>query len=131
MAAYLTFIGAMNLLGVFLLLGAMSERFADRLLRRWTAILPADTPYTHSPYGRIWLWWAAIGTGFFAALNLVAAAWPPEYARMIVYGDIYAYFAFEALAIAASLSGRYGRGMAVSHVLWLGQGGWGVAVALG
>lgn len=42
-----------------------------------------------------------------------------------------AYFAFEALAIAGSRSGRYGRGMPVAHALWIGQGGWGVAVALG
>lgn len=130
MSTYLTFIGAMNLLGALLLLGALSESFADGLLRRWTYILPPDVPFTHSPYGRLWLWWAIIGTGFFGALNVIAAGWPAEFARVIVYGDIYAYFAFEALAIAGTFSPRYGKGVLVAHFLWIGQGGWGVFVAL-
>jgi hypothetical protein len=131
MSIYMSFVGAMNVMGALLLLGALSETFADGLLRRWTYIIPPDEPYVHSRYGRLWLWWAAIGTGFFGVLNLVAAHWPEAYARVVLYGDIYAYLSFEALAIAGSLSGRYGRGMAVAHCLWLGQGGWGVAVALG
>ena len=130
MSVYLSFIGVMNLLGTLLLLGALRESFADGLLRRWTYVIPRDTPYTHSAYGRVWLWWAAIGTGFFGVLNLVAAHWPEPFARVVLYGDIYAYASFEALAIAGTLSGRYGPGMSVAHVLWLGQGGWGVALAL-
>jgi hypothetical protein len=125
------FMAAVNLLGVGLLLGALSERFADALLRRWTWILPPDTPYCHSEYGRIWLWWAIIGAGFFAALNLIAAGWPPAYARTIVWLDVACYLAFEALAIAAMFSPRrWGAGMKVAHVLWLGQAGWGVGAAL-
>lgn len=127
----MSFIGAMNVMGAFLLLGALSETFADGLLRRWTQIIPLDQPYVHSPYGRVWLWWAAIGTGFFGVLNLVAAHWPDPYARVVLYGDIYAYLSFEALAIGGSISRRYGPGLVVSHFLWLGQGGWGVIVALG
>ena len=120
----------MNVLGTLLLLGALSERFADALLRRWTIIIPRDQPYRHSTFGRVWLWWAIIGTGFFGAINLLAVDWPREYARYIVYGDIYCYGMFELLAIAGTLSRRYGPGLDFAHLLWLGQGGWGVYVAL-
>ena len=129
MTAYLYFIGTANALGTLLLLGALSEGFADGLLRRWTQILPADAPYEHSAYGRLWLWWAIIGTGFFAAINMVAASWPPSCARVVVFGNIYCYLSFEALAIAGSLSPRFGPGVHVAHVLWLGQAGWGAYVA--
>ena len=130
MTSYLIFIGTMNVLGAGLLLGALSEPFADGLLRRWTAIIPPETPFRYGPYGRIWLWWATIGTGFFGVINLVAAGWPVEFARAIVYGNIYAYGSFELLAVAASWSGRYGKGINVSHALWIGQAGWGVATVL-
>ncbi len=129
MATYLYFIGAMNVLGVFVLLGALSDDFSDGLLRRWTQIVPKDRPFAHSADSRIWLWWAIIGTGFFGPINLVAAGWPEAYARFVVYGDVYAYGAFELLAIAASISRRYGPGIPICHVLWLVQGGWGAYVA--
>ena len=131
MSAYLYFIGTMNALGALLLLGALNERFADGLVRRWTYMIPAEARYEHSAYGRIWLWWAIIGTAFFGALNLIAASWPWEFARVVVYGDIFCYAAFELLAIAGSFSPRYGPGLkVVAHFLWIGQGGWGVFVAL-
>ncbi len=123
---YLAWIGCANALGVGLLVGALHEGFADGLLRRWTRMIPPDEPYRHSPYGRVWLWWAIIGTGFFAALNFVALGWPPAYARVIAWGNVYCYGSFELLAIAASLSPRWGAGVRVAHVLWIGQTGWGV-----
>lgn len=130
MSSYLCFIGAMNVMGSILLLGALSDWFADGLLRRWTQIIPPDVPYAHGPYARIWLWWAAIGTGFFGVLNVVASDWPPAFGRVVLYGDVYAYASFEALAIAGTLSRRFGPGLWVAHPLWLGQGGWGLALAL-
>ena len=133
MRTYLLYIGGVNALGVALLLGAMSDAFADKLLRRWTAILPPDKPFVHSAYSRIWLWWAVIGTGFYVLINFVAYSWPIEYVRWIVIGNCYAYFSFEALAIAATLRARhrYGKGLTVvSHFLWIAQGGWGVVTLL-
>ena len=130
MTTYLWWIGSVNGLGFFLLLGAMSDHFADGLLRRWTKILPDDQPYRHSDYSRVWLWWAVIGTGFYAGINIIATDWPAEYARVIVWGNVYAYGFFELLAIAATRSPRYGRGIWVTHVLWIAQGGWGVVAAL-
>lgn len=127
MPAYLLFIGAMNVFGALLMVAALKSSVSDLLLRRLTYILPADKPFVHSPYSHIWLWWAIIATAVLAGLNLVAADWPPEYARVIVIGDVAAYSAFEALAIAGTLSPRYGRGVLVAHVLWVGQAGWGLA----
>jgi hypothetical protein len=127
---YLCFIGIANLVGVGLLLGALSERFADRLLRRWTQIIAESEPYRHSSHSRLWLWWAAVGTGFYGAINCIAATWPVQYARIIAWGNVYAYGAFELLAIAATRSPRYGKGIRVAHVLWIGQAGWGVWVAM-
>ena len=71
-------------------------------------------------------------TGFFGFINLIALRWPPEYQRWIVGGNVYAYGAFELLAIAVTLSRskRYGRGTLISHFLWIAQGGWGVATLL-
>ncbi len=117
----------MNLLGMGLLAACLNEGVADRILRQWCVILPRDTPYRHSEYGHLWLWWAIIGAGFFGAINIAAATWPPEIASVVVWGDVYAYGAFELLAIAGSLSPRYGPGVHVCHVLWLGQAGWGAA----
>ena len=118
-------------LGFFLLLGAMSDNFADGLLRRWSKIIPDDKPYRHSEYSRVWLWWAVIGAGFYAGLNFVALDWPWEYARWIVLGNVYAYGFFELLAIGATLNRkRWGVGIYVTHFLWIGQAGWGVLVAL-
>lgn len=130
MDIYLTFIGVANLLGAALLLACLREDVADLFLRRLTYIVPHDTPYVHSAYGRVWLWWAIIGTTVFGAWNVVASGWPVEVARVIVWGDVFAYGAFEALAIAGSLSARFGPGVHVCHALWLGQGGWGLWVAL-
>lgn len=131
MDAYFYWIGGANLVGMALLLGALSDDFADGLLRRWTQIIPVDKPFAHGEYSRIWLWWAIIGAGFYGAINLVASTWPREYAIWIVYGNIYAYAFFEVLAIAGTVfSNRYGPGLRFAHLLWIGQGGWGVYVAL-
>jgi len=130
LSVYLAWIGCANALGVGLLLGALHEGFADGLLRRWTHLIPDETPYQHSAYGRVWLWWAIIGTVFLAAINGIALGWPPAYARVIAWGNVYCYGAFEALAIAASTSPRWGKGMRVAHVLWIGQTGWGLWVLL-
>jgi hypothetical protein len=130
MTTYLWWVGLANGAGFFLLLGAMSDNFADGLLRRWTKIIPDDTAFVHSKYSRIWLWWAVIGTGFFAGINIIATGWPHEYARVIVWGNVYAYGFFEVLAIAASLSKKYGAGMWLTHILWIGQSGWGVVVSI-
>jgi len=133
MRTYLLYIGGINALGVLLLVGAMSDAFADKVLRQWTAIIPSDKRFVHSEYSRIWLWWAVIGAGFFVLINFGAYGWPSAYARWVVIADVYAYFAFEALAIAATVRARhrYGVGLTViSHVLWIGQGGWGVVTLL-
>ena len=50
---------------------------------------------------------------------------------LIVLGDVIAYFSFEALAIAGSLSRNFGAGVHMCHLLWLGQGGWGLYCLLG
>jgi hypothetical protein len=128
MGIYLTCIGVLNLVVAAVLLGAVNEWFADGILRRWTRMIPRDTPYTHGPHGRLWIWWAIIGSSFFASINLLASNWPPEAAEFIVIADVAWYSAFEFLAICGSLSGRFGSGMYVAHVLWVGQGGWGVYV---
>lgn len=122
--------GSVNLFGVLLLAGALNEKFADSLLRRWTMIIKPEEPFRYAPYGRVWLYWAIIGAGFFGGINLVATQWPPEYARWIVYGDVYAYGSFELLAVAASISGKYGKGIVTSHFLWIGQTAWGVSTLL-
>lgn len=131
MNTFLTFIGVANLVGALLLLGALRDDFADLLLRRLTWILPADTPFRHSAYGRIWLWWAIIGTAVFGAWNVLAPSWPPEVQRAIAWGDVLAYGSFELLAIAGSLSPRFGPGVHVCHALWIGQAGWGLWALFG
>ena len=128
MSTYLACIGILNLLVAAVLLGAVYEPFADGVLRRWTRMIPRDTPYTHGPHGRLWIWWAIIGSSFFATMNLLASSWPPELASLIVSADVFWYGAFEFLAICGSLSGRFGSGMYVAHILWIGQGGWGIYV---
>lgn len=131
LATYLTFIGAMNLLGVLVLAAALHEEVMDAFLRRWTWIYPRSSPpLRHGPGTRAWLWWATIGSGFFGAINLLAADWPVAPARAVAWGDVYAYGAFEVLALGMTLSRRFGPGVWICHVLWLAQGGWGVWVLM-
>jgi alkylation response protein AidB-like acyl-CoA dehydrogenase len=131
MTTFLVFIGTMNAAGAIVMIGALRSSVSDFVLRRATYLLPADRPFEHSAYSHLWLWWAIVATAVLAALNWVAAGWPPEYAPAIVTADVGAYLAFEALAIAASFSPRYGPGVYVAHVLWLSQAAWGIAVLLG
>jgi hypothetical protein len=126
MLTFLTWIGLANAAGALLLAAATRDDISDRLLRRWTWILPADAPFRGGHGTVIWTWWAAIGTAGLAWLNLRAAALGGSLAREVAQVDVAVYLGFEALAIAGSLSRRYGPGLWIAHVLWLGQGCWGL-----
>ena len=124
METFLTFIGVMNVLGAVMLIAATRPSVSDRLLRQWTRILP-EQPVIHSEAGAgVWTWWAAIGTAGFAWVNLRAASMGGLFAVEIVRMDVAIYGAFELLAVAGTISRRFGPGLWVCHLLWIGQGGW-------
>ncbi|MDP3274834.1 MAG: hypothetical protein Q8Q09_06520 [Deltaproteobacteria bacterium] len=130
MATFLYFIGTVNLLGVVMLFAALREDVHDLLLRRWTRILRADEPARHGNGSRLWTVWAAVGTLGFAWLNLRAAGGNPAWMAEVVRMDVLVYGAFEVMAIVGTASRKFGPGMWVCHPLWIGQGGWGLAVLL-
>lgn len=125
---FLTFIGCANLLGALLLFASTSPELSDRVLRRWTWILPQDQPYPPGLGPGVWALWAAIGTAGFAWLNLRARAWAPALAAEVIRLDVLVYAGFELAAIVATLRRRWGPGLWLAHPLWLGQAGWGAYV---
>lgn len=124
MASFLTFIGVVNVLGAVMLMAATRPSVSDLLLRRWTRILPEHAVIRAGEGTSVWTWWAAIGTAGFAWVNLRAASMGGLFAVEIVRMDVAIYGAFEVLAVAGTISRRFGPGLWVCHPLWIGQGVW-------
>lgn len=133
MVPYLTFIFLMNASGALLLLACFRDEIADLILRRGTYLIAGDVPVTHTAHSRIWLVWAVVGAVVFSGWNFVARSWPPEFARVIVLGDVVAYSLFWVSALVGSMARRregsgFGPGIVAGHILWPAQAAWGLWV---
>jgi hypothetical protein len=123
MDAFLLWIGLYNLTAPLLFVPMLfSERFADLVLRRATEIIAE--PYTHGPFGRMWLLWVTVANTGLGALMLLARAWPTE-AQRHVATVILGVYAFMWLGMLLGARGpRWGRGVYITHGLWLVQMAW-------
>lgn len=124
---YFPVVGWWLLAGSVVFMGCVVESFADKLLRQWTAIL--SQPYTHGPYGHIFVLWAGMLNVALGAFLILAPDWDPEARRAVLIATNVGYAIFFGLAIAALRSPKYGPGMWVSTVLWGTLLAWG-AVAM-
>ncbi len=124
MTHFLTYVGWYNLLGPVLLFAMQSERVADLVLRRGTEFVAR--PYTHGDFGRMWLWWAGAANGALGFLMVRAARWPPAMQRDVIVAALAVYAVlFAAMALGARPP-KYGRGVWVTHGLWVAQLAWGL-----
>lgn len=130
MDRFLTWIGFYNLLAPLLFLPMLySERFADMVLRRATEIIAE--PYAHGPYGAMWLLWVAAANAFLGAVMLLARGWPAQ-AQAQVTALVLAVYAVMWLGLIVGARGpRWGRGVWVTHGLWIAQLAWGVTALRG
>lgn len=127
METFLLGIGWYNLLGSFILLAMVRPGLADLVFTRLTEI--GRVPHQAGPFGAIWIWWAGVTNLFLGVVMVRATAWPSEVQGEVALGALGVYALMELGLIAAHARGRMplGRGVWVTHGLWLGQLGWGVA----
>ena len=123
MQGFLTWIGGYNLLGAPLLFAMLDPRVADFVLRRGTEIV--TEPVTHAGLARLWLWWAASAQIFVGAVMLLVRRWPTEAQREVVLCALALYGAMYVSLVVGGRRPGFGRGVYVTHGLWLGQIAWG------
>jgi hypothetical protein len=126
---FLTYIGGYNLLGAPLLFAMLSPGIADLILRRGTEIV--TEPVAHLGLARLWLWWAASAQLFVGGVMLLARRWPLDAQRDVVACALVLYGAMYVALLVGGRRPGFGRGVFVTHALWLGQLGWGVVALRG
>jgi hypothetical protein len=124
MTSFLTYVGWYNLLGPVLLFALQSERIADLVLRRGTEIIAQ--PYTHGPYGRLWLWWTAGANGALGFVMVRAVGWPRDAQNDVVVAALFVYLVLYVAMAVGARAPKYGRGLWTVHGLWIGQIAWGL-----
>lgn len=124
MIDFLFWIGLYNIFGAILLMGCHFEKIGDSLLRRFTEII--QIPYEHGPFGRMWLWWAASTNFFLGGIMVLASRWENGIQREIIYLTLITYIIMYLVMIFGAKKPKYGRGIFVTHLLWLGQISWGI-----
>lgn len=109
METFLTVMGWYNLAAVPLLFACASTAAGQRVLGPWSEII--RPPYSIGEHGALWVYWSAVITVFYGAVNVLAARWPAGAQRSVVLLDLAMYAVFLGLALAASRSPRWGRGV--------------------
>lgn len=109
MTTYLTVMGWYNLAAIPLLLLCTSTVWGQRVLGPWSEIV--RPPYSIGDHGVLWVWWSAVINIFYGAVNVLAARWPASAQRAVVWLDLAMYAVFLVLALAASRSPHWGRGV--------------------
>ena len=120
---FLLWIGLYNVLGAVLLASLYAEKWADTVLRKATEIIAA--PYQHGPFGRMWLWWAATSNLFLGAVMVLATRWEAAVQKEVILLVLGTYVLMYLVMLFGARKPRYGRGIYVTHFLWLGQIAWG------
>lgn len=122
---FLFWIGLYNLSAPFVFLPMLfSESFADLVLRRATEIIAE--PYAHGPYGRMWLLWVTTVNVGIGAIMMLATQWSLGAQREIIWTVLGIYFAMWLAMLIGARGPRWGRGVYVTHGLWIAQISWAV-----
>lgn len=105
-----------------------SEKLADSLLRKYTEII--NQPYAHGPFGRLWLWWAASANLFLGFIMILSRRWGDSAQKEVILLVTTTYIIMYLVMIFGGKKPKYGRGIIVTHALWLLQIVWGIWVIL-
>ena len=124
MTVFLFYIGLYNVLGALLLVSLNSQKLSETLLRKYTEII--NEPYSHGPFGRMWLWWAATSNLFLGLTMVISSRWPKEIQKEIIVLVLITYSLMYTVMLFGGKKPKYGRGIYVTHILWLSQIAWGL-----
>ncbi len=123
---FLLWIGIYNVLGALLLMALNSEKISDTVLRKYTEII--NEPYSHGPFGQLWLWWAATSNLFLGLVMVLSTRWSDLAQKEVAILAVATYVLMYLVLIIGGRKPKYGRGIYVAHILWLFQIGWGLWV---
>lgn len=124
MHSFLLCIGLYNLLGFFILTLLHSEKISDTILRKYTEII--NQPYSHGPFGRLWLWWAASSNLFLGAIMVLSTRWNEHAQLEVIYLVLITYVIMYFVLLFGGKKPKFGRGVYITHFLWLSQISWGI-----
>lgn len=124
MNQFLLYIGMYNVTGALLLMLLNSEKIADTILRKYTEII--NDPYSHGPFGRLWLWWASTSNLFLGIVMILSSRWHETAQKEVIIVAITTYAIMYLVMIIGGRKPKYGRGIIVTHALWILQISWGI-----
>ena len=124
MNQFLLYIGIYNVIGSLVLMTLNSEKITDTLLRKYTEII--NEPYTHGPFGRLWLWWAASSNLFLGLIMILSTRWDEKAQKEVIILAIITYVIMYLIMLFGGKKPKYGRGVIVTHALWILQITWGL-----
>ena len=113
-----------NVTGALLLMLLNSEKIADTILRKYTEII--NDPYSHGPFGRLWLWWASTSNLFLGIVMILSSRWHETAQKEVIIVAITTYAIMYLVMIIGGRKPKYGRGIIVTHALWILQISWGI-----
>ncbi len=128
MTSFLFWIGAYNIFGAIVTMTMSSEKLSDTILRKVTEII--SEPYSHGPFGRMWLWMAASCNLFLGATMMLSTRWNTLAQQEVAFLCVVTYAILYAVMIMGGRKPKFGRGIHFTHVLWLGQMAWGIWVII-
>lgn len=128
MPSFLLYIGLSNVLGSLLLMCMNAEKMGDTLLRKYTEII--NEPYSHGPFGKMWLWWAASTNLFLGLTMILSVRWEASAQKEVILLVLLTYVIMYLVMLIGAKKPKYGRGIYVTHFLWLAQIGWGAWLIL-
>lgn len=123
MTNFLLYIGIYNVIGALLLVFMNSEIIADKVLRKYTEII--SIKYSHGPFSKLWLWWAASSNLFLGMIMILSTRWNEQIQKEVIMIAIGVYVIMYLVMIFGAKKPKYGRGIIVTHLLWIFQITWG------
>ena len=126
MQDFLFWIGMYNVLGALLLMLLNSQKISDSILRKYTEII--NEPYSHGPFGRMWLWWAATSNLFLGMVMVLSLRSSLLAQKEVIILVLMTYILMYFVMVFGGKKPKYGRGIYVTHILWLAQITWGLSI---
>lgn len=126
MIDFLFWIGSYNILGAVVLISFNSTKIGDTLLRKYTEII--NEPYTHGAFGKLWLWWAATANLFLGMIMCLATRWGEAIQKEVILLVLVTYGIMYLVMFLGARRPKYGRGIYITHLLWIAQITWGIIV---
>lgn len=124
MSDYLLWIGVYNLLAPLIFVPMIfSFRFADLVLRRGTEIIAE--PYSAGRFDGLWLLWLSTTNAALGIIMVLARGWSAHAQREVTMVVLAVYVAMWLAMLIRARGPKWGRGIYVTHGLWVAQIAWG------